>query len=56
MEKVVDNEDLMECITGDSVMLVASKIFKLPERKKCMETNNLSTRNRDCISAPQLTS
>ena len=35
MEKAVDNQELMKCIKGDQLfMLAAVKILKLPERKK----------------------
>ena len=47
MEKVVDNQELMEHIKGDPIIYVrSSKSLKLPGREKCMERNNLCTGNR----------
>ena len=41
----------MECIRGDpDIYFRNTKGFKLPERKKCIERNNLCTENRCCIS------
>ena len=42
----------MECIRGDpDIYFRNTKGFKLPERKKCIERNNLCTENVDVVSA-----
>ena len=52
MEKVVDNEELMQATRGNPVIYVrSSKDFEIAwKKKKCMERNNLCTGNRYCIS------
>lgn len=47
MEKVVDSEELMDCIRGDSVIyLCSNKGFKIAREKNiCIETNDLCTGN-----------
>ena len=50
MEKVVDNEELMERMRGNSAIYVrSSKDFKFLEKKKCIERNNFCTGNRYSI-------
>ena len=43
LEKVVDNEELMECIRGDPVIQVRSSLKLSERKKKCMEKNILCT-------------
>ena len=52
MEKIVESDELMKCIRGEPVIYVhSSKYFKIAlKEKKCMEKNNLCTRDKYCIS------
>ena len=55
MEKVVDNQELMERIKVDPIIYErSSKSLKFPEREKCMERNNLCTGSRYCISTSKV--